>query len=163
VFEGFTAGIPDTLMGLTVIAAGTSVPQVVGSVIVARKGTNNHDMQCKKSQPDYISLAGLGTMAMNNAIGSNIFNVLICMGMPWLIRIVMDKGSIPVQSNSLIYSILMLIISTIFLYAMLAFNGFNFDRKIGVILFIAYLIFIVVGSLFELNVFLDINLPACPV
>lgn len=53
-------------MGLTFIAAGTSVPEVVSSLIVARQG--------------------LGTMAVSNSIGSNTFDVLMCLGLPWLIR-----------------------------------------------------------------------------
>ena len=102
-------------------------------------------------------------MAMNNALGSNIFNVLVCCGLPWLIRIIMESEAITVQSNSLIFSIVMLILATVALYVMLACNKFVFDRRIGAILFATYLVFIVVGSLFEMNVFMDINLPACPI
>ncbi len=36
---GVTLGIPDTIMGLTLIAAGSSVPDAITSVIVVREGT----------------------------------------------------------------------------------------------------------------------------
>lgn len=36
---GFTLGIPDVIMGITFLAAGTSVPDCMASVIVARQGT----------------------------------------------------------------------------------------------------------------------------
>lgn len=35
---GFTLGIPDVIMGITFLAAGTSVPDCMASVIVARQG-----------------------------------------------------------------------------------------------------------------------------
>lgn len=37
---GFTLGIPDVIMGITFLAAGTSVPDCMASVIVARQGTH---------------------------------------------------------------------------------------------------------------------------
>lgn len=39
---GFTLGIPDVIMGITFLAAGTSVPDCMASVIVARQGTHTH-------------------------------------------------------------------------------------------------------------------------
>jgi sodium/potassium/calcium exchanger 2 len=59
--------IPEIVIGLTILAAGTSLPDTLSSVIVARKG--------------------LGDMAVANAIGSNVFNVLFGLGMPWTIWI----------------------------------------------------------------------------
>lgn len=38
VYTGETLGIPDTVMGLTLLAAGTSIPDTVASVMVAREG-----------------------------------------------------------------------------------------------------------------------------
>lgn len=36
---GYTLGIPDVIMGITFLAAGTSVPDCMASLIVARQGT----------------------------------------------------------------------------------------------------------------------------
>lgn len=36
---GYTLGIPDVIMGITFLAAGTSVPDCIASLIVARQGT----------------------------------------------------------------------------------------------------------------------------
>ena len=52
-------------MGLTVLAAGTSVPDALSSVLVARNGQGN--------------------MAVCNVLGSNVFNILLGLGLPWLI------------------------------------------------------------------------------
>merc|ERR1712025_467679 len=61
---GNTFKIPVAVMGLTFLAAGTSIPDMLSSVIVARKGQ--------------------GDMAVSSSIGSNIFDVLVCLPLPWL-------------------------------------------------------------------------------
>ena len=39
-YAGETLGIPDTVMGLTLLAAGTSIPDTIASVMVAREGNS---------------------------------------------------------------------------------------------------------------------------
>lgn len=63
---GDTANIPDSIMGLTFLAAGTSVPEAVSSVIVTKQGH--------------------GAMGISNSIGSNTFDILLCLGLPWFIK-----------------------------------------------------------------------------
>jgi Ca2+/Na+ antiporter len=69
---GNTFGIPDELMGLTVLAAGTSVPDLLSSVIVARRGQ--------------------GDMAVSSSVGSNIFDILVGLPIPWLIYSAANQG-----------------------------------------------------------------------
>jgi len=57
--------IPDAVIGYTVSAAGTSLPNYVASAIAARNG--------------------LGNMAVSNALGSNTFNIMIGLGLPWVL------------------------------------------------------------------------------
>ena len=72
---GFTFRIPATIMGLTFIALGASIPDCFSSLIVARHGHGN--------------------MAVSNAIGSNMFDILICLGIPWLIcSLTMKKDNV---------------------------------------------------------------------
>ncbi|KAG0722503.1 putative sodium/potassium/calcium exchanger CG1090 [Chionoecetes opilio] len=59
---GFTLGIRDTVMGLTLVAIGVSAPDAFSSLCVAKQG--------------------FGDMAMSNAIGSNVFDSLVH-GLPW--------------------------------------------------------------------------------
>lgn len=54
-------GLSETVIGLTVIAIGTSLPELVTSIVAARKGQND--------------------IAVGNVIGSNIFNILFILGM----------------------------------------------------------------------------------
>eukprot|EP00567_Pseudictyota_dubia_P011329 CAMPEP_0197440510 /NCGR_PEP_ID=MMETSP1175-20131217/7003_1 /TAXON_ID=1003142 /ORGANISM="Triceratium dubium, Strain CCMP147" /LENGTH=617 /DNA_ID=CAMNT_0042970633 /DNA_START=401 /DNA_END=2251 /DNA_ORIENTATION=+ len=60
---GNTIGIPPVIMGITLLAAGTSVPDLLSSVIVARMGE--------------------GDMALSSSIGSNIFDILVGLPIPW--------------------------------------------------------------------------------
>jgi cation:H+ antiporter len=59
-------GVSDTIIGLTIVAAGTSTPELVTSLVAARKGQDD--------------------IAVGNVIGSNIFNVLGILGTTSLIR-----------------------------------------------------------------------------
>jgi len=52
-------------MGITFIAAGTSIPDLITSVIVARQGH--------------------GDMAVSSSIGSNIFDILVGLPLPWIL------------------------------------------------------------------------------
>ncbi|EPZ52002.1 K+-dependent Na+/Ca+ exchanger family protein [Bacteriovorax sp. BAL6_X] len=58
-------GVPDILIGLSVVAVGTSLPELASSIIAARKG-----------EPD---------IALGNILGSNLFNTLAVMGASGLI------------------------------------------------------------------------------
>eukprot|EP00484_Ammonia_sp_Unknown_P000943 CAMPEP_0197021402 /NCGR_PEP_ID=MMETSP1384-20130603/2264_1 /TAXON_ID=29189 /ORGANISM="Ammonia sp." /LENGTH=705 /DNA_ID=CAMNT_0042449215 /DNA_START=122 /DNA_END=2236 /DNA_ORIENTATION=- len=86
--------VPDEVMGLTFLAAGTSVPDLISSVIVAKMGE--------------------GDMAVSSSIGSNIFDILIGLPFPWLVfclTIGWDNGKkIDVYSNSLFLSVVILIL-----------------------------------------------------
>lgn len=78
---GETLGIPPYIMGLTFLAAGTSVPDLLSSVIVARRG--------------------LGDMAISSSIGSNIFDILVGLPLPWLSYCIYPDKPSTVQVNSL--------------------------------------------------------------
>lgn len=78
---GTTCGIPDTVMGLTFVAAGVSVPDALSSIAVMKEG--------------------YGDMAVSNAVGSNVFDILICLGLPWFIKtaIIKPGSEVPVISK----------------------------------------------------------------
>ncbi|KAM6467473.1 sodium/potassium/calcium exchanger 4 isoform 3-T3 [Liasis olivaceus] len=88
---GYTLGIPDVIMGITFLAAGTSVPDCMASLIVARQG--------------------LGDMAVSNTIGSNVFDILVGLGVPWgLQTMVVNYGSyVKINSKGLVYSVVLLL------------------------------------------------------
>ncbi|TMS12696.1 Sodium/potassium/calcium exchanger 4, partial [Larimichthys crocea] len=88
---GYTLGIPDVIMGITFLAAGTSVPDCIASLIVARQG--------------------LGDMAVSNTIGSNVFDILVGLGVPWAIQTMcVSYGSeVMINSRGLVYSVVLLL------------------------------------------------------
>ncbi|XP_011141643.1 probable sodium/potassium/calcium exchanger CG1090 isoform X1 [Harpegnathos saltator] len=141
---GSTLGIPDTVMGLTFVAAGVSVPDALSSLAVIKEG--------------------LGDMAVSNAVGSNVFDILVCLGLPWFIQTAMiQPGShVNVTSRGLTYSTVSLLSTVIFLVMATHLNGWKLDRQYGIVLMVWYLIFIVFASLYELNVFGEMNPPVCP-
>lgn len=140
---GSTLGIPDTVMGLTFVAAGVSVPDALSSLAVIKEG--------------------LGDMAVSNAVGSNVFDILVCLGLPWFIQTAMiQPGShVNVTSRGLTYSTVSLLSTVVFLVLATHLNGWKLDRRYGMILMVWYLVFIVFASLYELNVFGKMNPPVC--
>ena len=59
-------GISDLIIGLTIVALGTSLPELASSIIAARKG--EHDI------------------AIGNIVGSNMFNILAVIGIATIIK-----------------------------------------------------------------------------
>jgi len=105
-------------------------------------------------------------MAISNSIGSNTFDILVCLGVPWMIKALMTgfqdgKWFVEVQSKSLIFTVISLLISLVVLYAILLASRFILSRTMGVVSLLIYLSFLTVALLFELNVFYDVNLPTC--
>ena len=116
---GFSAGvgIPPVIVALTILAAGTSVPDLISSVIVARKGR--------------------GEMAVANAVGSNIFDILIGLGLPWLIALVFLGQSVQVGTEGLLTSTVLLVGTVLLLTGMVA-VGRGLGRAKGGILLACY-------------------------
>lgn len=110
-------------------------------------------------------LSGLGSMGFSNTIGSNTFDILICLGLPWFIKGLLLIGSdvdyIQIHSGGLEYSAVILISALVLLYFFIAFNGFVLDRKIGIACIVMYVIFITFACMLEMNVFFPVNLPPC--
>ena len=65
---GKIAGIPMFVMALLFLTAGTSIPDALASIAVAKQGEGN--------------------MAISNALGSNVFDILLGLGLPWTLGIV---------------------------------------------------------------------------
>lgn len=76
-------------MGITFLAAGTSVPEAVSSVIVAKQGNyciNGKSIFLFVLDNKKRIIAGHGSMGISNSIGSNTFDILLCLGLPWFIK-----------------------------------------------------------------------------
>lgn len=105
-------------------------------------------------------------MGISNSIGSNVFDVLLCLGLPWFIKAALlpkIPGQYYVQINSqgLVYSSASLFSTLIILYGALLINKFKLNRTVGIICFVMYIVFLIFASIIELNTFFVVNLPMC--
>lgn len=159
--------IPDSVMGITFLAAGTSVPEAVSSVIVAKQGTFFFVRKIKENiSVTFILESGHGSMGISNSIGSNTFDILLCLGLPWLIKSVFvpikaGQHWVGINSYGLQYSAISLLGTLFLLYVAFYLNKFRLDRRVGYACLIMYAIFLILASLIELNVFFTVNLPTC--
>ena len=116
--------IPKALVGLTILAAGTSVPDLLASVKTAREG--------------------YADTAVTNAIGSNVFDVLGNLGLTWTIGALFrgfDKP-IKIDSAALDSSIILLIASSVVLLLVLFAKKFNLSKALSITLMLSYVAYV---------------------
>ena len=108
-----TFGWSQTFIGLTIVALGTSLPELVTSVVAARKGEND--------------------LAVGNVVGSNIFNILLILGVSSFITpITLDVTAV--------YDTIILIIASIVVYVS-AISKREIQRKEGILFLVCYFAF----------------------
>ena len=107
-------GLSEKLIGLTVIAIGTSLPELITSIIAIRKGHTD--------------------IGVGNIIGSNIYNILMIMGVGAAL------GSVVIASDVFIDYAIMIAFSASLLVAL---KMGVINRTMGIILAIAYVAFLV--------------------
>ncbi|XP_062404725.1 sodium/potassium/calcium exchanger 1-like [Sardina pilchardus] len=135
---GETIGISEEIMGLTILAAGTSIPDLITSVIVARKG--------------------LGDMAVSSSVGSNIFDITVGLPVPWLLYSLSHGGSaVPVRSNGLFCAIVLLFLMLLFVIISITASRWKMSQRLGLSMFMLYFLFLV------LSVLLEKRIIPCPV
>ncbi len=83
-----TFGVSDAVIGLTIVAGGTSLPELATSVVAAKKGKS--------------------AIAIGNVIGSNVFNILMILGVTGLILPMDVQGITMVDYSVMLGSILLL-------------------------------------------------------
>uniref|UniRef100_A0A3Q3EV74 Solute carrier family 24 member 2 n=1 Tax=Labrus bergylta TaxID=56723 RepID=A0A3Q3EV74_9LABR len=135
---GETFWITEEIMGLTILAAGTSIPDLITSVIVARKG--------------------LGDMAVSSSVGSNIFDITVGLPFPWLVyNILNDFKPVQVSSNGLFCAIVLLFLMLLFVILSIAACKWRMSKFLGLLMFLLYIVFLVV------SVMLEDKIIVCPV
>ncbi len=118
--------ISEAIIAVTILAAGTSIPDLLSSVIVSKQGR--------------------GGMAISNAVGSNIFDILIGLGLPFLLIIIMTGGEIELNITTienLERSVQFLLASVFVVFTMFMVNKWKAGKKMGGILILLYLAYIV--------------------
>ncbi len=108
-------GVSDEMIGLTVVAIGTSMPELVTSVIAARRGE--------------------GEIVLGNVLGSNIYNLLFIGGVTGMIAPTMIPPAI-------LNFDLLLVLGASILVMLFAFTGGRLNRTEGGALLAAYIAYI---------------------
>jgi len=116
-----TIGIPVPVAGLTIVAAGTSIPDLLSSYIVAKQGQ--------------------GDMAVSSSIGSNIFDVTVGLPLPWLIFNIY-KGPVDVRTDSLGVSIIVLILMIASVILTVKLMRWRMTKCMGYVMFVLYALFL---------------------
>lgn len=108
-------GIGEDLIGLTIIAVGTNLPELVTSIVAVRKGEAD--------------------IAIGNLVGTNIYNIFLILGLAATIN------PITISSNAFI-DIIVLAITSFIVYIFIQHKK-DINRKEGIIMILLYIIYIV--------------------
>lgn len=120
-------GMSELLIGLTIVAVGTSLPELVTSFVASKKGEND--------------------IAVGNVIGSNIFNIIFILGFSGMI------SPLSLTSNSWFDVIVMAIaIFMIFIFALKKGKVNRIEGSIMMVLYIAYLTYIALRDTGVINI-----------
>jgi Ca2+/Na+ antiporter len=120
-------GMPDSVMGATVSAAGTSYPAYVASRMAAEDGA--------------------GDRAVSNVFGSNTFNICVGLGVPWMVYIAVSMGFRPytdLEDSCVVESIVVLFGTLLIFVVLLASSDFvlvGWHANLFVGMYVLYIVF----------------------
>ncbi|MGH0173349.1 UNVERIFIED_CONTAM: hypothetical protein FKN15_078392 [Acipenser sinensis] len=161
-----TAGVSSQHQRLVQAANGVDNGDLEGKHDNIENGNVPEDKQGEDDEPDLsspFSIPGLGDMAVSNTIGSNVFDILIGLGLPWgLQTMVVHYGSVvKINSRGLVYSVVLLLGSVGLTVMAVHINKWKLDKKLGVYVLVLYAVFLSFSVMIEFNVFTFVNLPMC--
>lgn len=113
-------GISDAVIGLTVVAMGTSMPELATSVVAARKGNSG--------------------IAIGNVLGSNVFNILLVIGLTGVISPMHIQGITWIDLSMLILSMVLLLLFSYTKYTIARWEG-----AVLTTLFVGYITWVVMN------------------
>ena len=105
-----TLGVSQSVIGLTIVAGGTSLPELATSVVAARKGQS--------------------ALAIGNVIGSNVFNILLILGLTSVICPMQIEGITIIDMATMLVSVVLL--------WLFSFTKFKVERWEGTVLTLGY-------------------------
>ena len=109
-------GMSENLVGLTIVALGTSLPEFVTSVMATKKGELE--------------------IAIGNIIGSNIFNILLILGVASLIS--------PMAVSVVAICDVMFMVFTVALFIFLTVKEKELNKKSGILLIMMYIVYLII-------------------
>lgn len=129
-------GIPTIVSSVTFLAAATSIPDAVSSMAVARKG-----------QAD---------MAVSSSVGSNIFDILVGLPVPWLIKCAIEANNsefegVTIKSPYLMFYTCLLLFMVFGTVCSIRVSGWKLQKTLGACMAVLYFVFIVTTVSVELS------------
>ena len=115
-------GVSQAVIGLTVVAGGTSLPELATSVVAARKGQS--------------------AIAIGNVIGSNVMNILMIVGVTGLISPMQIQGITTVDLSMLIISV-----SLLWFFSFTRFKVERWEGGVLTLIFLGYMTWLVSNAL----------------
>lgn len=100
------------------------MPDLLSSVIVAKQGK--------------------GDMAISSSIGSNIFDILVGLPVPWMFYIMVKGQPQTVKSESLGFSVLLLLVMLLIVVFIIAASGWKMTKTLGAVMFMLYFVYIAI-------------------
>lgn len=114
-------GVSEAVIGLTIVAGGTSLPELATSVVAARKGNSG--------------------IAIGNVLGSNVMNILLILGAAGLICPMQVQGITLVDFAMMTISVLLL-----WLFSYTKLTVARWEGAVLTVLFLAYMAWLVAGA-----------------
>lgn len=155
-FGGCLLEIDPFIIGVVILAIGTSVPDALASFIVARDGH--------------------GDMAISNALGSNVFDILLGLGLPWFLSGLSFPGQVNapegprdgqfVVTNGLGWGLAMLVFGLFLFVGSLVLFSWKMQKPIALILILYYGIFlllIILANRCQLPICIELDCSRCDV
>merc|ERR1719440_2085703 len=126
------------VLSFTLLAAGTSIPDLVSSMAVAK--------------------AGEGDMAVSSSIGSNIFDILVGLPIPWILKIgVVEMGingdsdyGVTINSPYIAIYVFLLLFMVACVILSILINKWYLNKALGVMMSVLYFIFLFIVIPLEL-------------
>ena len=109
-------------MRITFLAAGTSVPDLLSSVVVAKQGK--------------------GDMAVSSSIGSNIFDVCVGLPVPWLLYTAVKWRNVTTCAKKVWISVVILLCMVLLVVFCIMVSHWKMSHELGYMMFSLYLIFL---------------------
>ena len=97
-----------------------------------------------------VAKQGQGDMAVSNALGSNIFDILLGIGVPFMISSKIYNQPVPVNTDGIISSMILLLIVLIMVVSVLKIANWNLTSCVGKVLFFIYILYIIFVSIYSM-------------
>ncbi|XP_060850054.1 sodium/potassium/calcium exchanger 3-like isoform X1 [Rhopalosiphum padi] len=136
---GDTFRVSDVVMGIGVLAVGSSIPEAVSGIINAQNGE--------------------GSMSISSALGSNTMDILLCLGLPWFVKCTlptsMNGGPVTLQTDTLFFNCMWMIASVVILNVAAAISGYKMHKPFGIMCLVGQIVVIAALIINGLNVAKD--------